>query len=111
LEEEEEIVLEDVDVDDRACCGKVPAAADVVDAAACSADVDVMKPFCGVNGSSGKNKLDRLSVASIFSLVLCRTKASVEVVSNDSYFVRAELARMKQLSCVTTWVGFYALYH
>ncbi len=46
LEEEEEIVLEDVDVDDRACCGKVPAAADVP---ACSPDVDVMKPFCGVN--------------------------------------------------------------
>jgi hypothetical protein len=52
-----------------------------------------------------------LSVASIFSLVLCRTKASVEVSSNDSYFVKAELARMKQLSCVTTWVGFWALYH
>jgi hypothetical protein len=49
LEEEEEIVPEDVDVDDRACCGKVPGAADVVDAAACSPDVDVMKPFCGVN--------------------------------------------------------------
>jgi hypothetical protein len=77
LEEEEEIVPEDVDVDDRVCCGKGPAAADVADAAACSPDVDVMKPFCGVNWSSGKNKLDRLSVASIFSLVLWKTNVKL----------------------------------